>query len=491
MQSFDLYNDISVRTGGDIYIGVVGPVRTGKSTFIKRFMDLLVLPNIIDSFERERAQDELPQSAAGRTIMTTQPKFIPNEAVEIKINEARLRVRMVDCVGYLVTGAMGYDELEAPRMVRTPWVSEEIPFREAAEIGTKKVIDEHSTIGVVITTDGTITDIPRDSYVHAEEQVIGELKKIGKPFVIVLNTSEASTLEAQALQKQMQEKYSAPVVLLDVLAMTREDINNLMEKVLYEFPIRQIKFDIAGWANALKKDHWLIEEITKIITENMGNLEKVSDFKKILPAFNALDYVLPDKKAEVDLAEGKVNVRLDLDGTLFYKILGEECGYDIKDDYHLMSLVKDLIGAKKEYDKIESALRSAGDFGYGVVIPSMEELRLEEPELVKQGNRFGVKLKASAPSLHLIKVDIKTEVSPIVGTESQSQEMMKYFMSEFESDPKAIWSTDIFGKSLHELVKEGLSNKLNNLPDDVRDKMQQTLQRIVNEGDGGVLCILL
>ncbi len=491
MQSFDLYNDISVRTGGDIYIGVVGPVRTGKSTFIKRFMDLLVLPNIIDSYERERAQDELPQSAAGRTIMTTQPKFIPNEAVEIRVGDAHFRVRMVDCVGYLVSGAMGYDELEAPRMVRTPWVSEEIPFREAAEIGTKKVIDEHSTIGVVLTTDGTITDIPRESYVRAEEQVVGELKKIGKPFVIVLNTSEAGTMESQALQRQLQEKYSAPVVLLDVLAMTREDVNDLMEKVLYEFPVRQIKFDIAGWANALKKDHWLIEAITKVIEENMGGLEKVNDYKKILPAFNELEYVLPEKKAEVDLAEGKVNVRLNLDGGLFYKILGEECGYDIKDDYHLMSMVKDLIGAKKEYDKIESALKGAADFGYGVVIPSMEELKLEEPELVKQGNRFGVKLKASAPSLHLIKVDIKTEVSPIVGTESQSQEMMKYFMSEFESDPKAIWSTDIFGKSLHELVKEGLSNKLNNLPDDVRDKMQQTLQRIVNEGDGGVLCVLL
>jgi stage IV sporulation protein A len=397
----------------------------------------------------------------------------------------------VDCVGYMVSGAMGYDELEAPRMVRTPWVSEEIPFREAAEIGTKKVIDEHSTIGLVITTDGTITDIPRESYVHAEEQVIAELKKIGKPFIIVLNSSEASTLEAQAMQKQMQEKYSAPVLLLDVLGMTREDINGLMEKVLYEFPIRQIKFDLAGWANALKKDHWLIEEITKIIAENMGSLEKVNDYKKMLPAFAALDYVLPDKKAEVNLAEGKVNVRLELDGALFYKILGEECGYDIKDDYHLMSMVKDLISAKKEYDKIESALKSCGDYGYGVVIPSMEELKLEEPEIVKQGNRFGVKLKASAPSLHMIKVDIKTEVSPIVGTESQSQEMVKYFMSEFESDPKAIWSTDIFGKSLHELVKEGLSNKLNNLPDDVRDKMQQTLQRIVNEGDGGVLCVLL
>jgi stage IV sporulation protein A len=492
MQSFDLYNDIAVRTGGDIYIGVVGPVRTGKSTFIKRFMDLLVLPNIIDSYEKERAQDEMPQSAAGRTIMTTQPKFIPNEAVEIKIHDtARLRVRMVDCVGYLVSEAMGYDELEAPRMVRTPWVEGEIPFKDAAEIGTRKVIEEHSTIGVVLTTDGSITDIPRDSYVKAEEQVVSELKKIGKPFIIVLNSSEAGSPEAKSLQKTLEEKYDSPVVLLDVLAMTVEDINNLMEKVLFEFPVRMIKFDIAGWANALKKDHWLIGEMTSLITNHLDDVNRVEDFKKLLTIFDGLDYVKKEKKVEVDLAQGKAVIRLDLEGSLFYKILGEECDCDIKDDFHLMSMVKDLVSAKKEYDKIESALKNAGEFGYGIVIPSMEQLKLEEPEIVKQGNRFGVKLKASAPSLHLIKVDIQTEVSPIVGTERQSQEMMQYFMSEFENDPKEIWSTDIFGKSLHELVKEGLSNKLNNLPDDVRDKMQQTLTRIVNEGDGGVLCILL
>lgn len=491
MQSFDLYNDISVRTGGDIYIGVVGPVRTGKSTFIKRFMDLLVLPNIIDSYERERAQDELPQSAAGRTIMTTQPKFIPNEAVEIRVGDARLRVRMVDCVGYLVSGAMGYNELEAPRMVRTPWVEDEIPFREAAEIGTKKVIEEHSTIGVVLTTDGTITDIPRDSYVRAEEQVINELKQLGKPFIIVLNSSEAGTMEAKMMQKGLQEKYNAPVVLLDVLAMTTEDINALMEKVLYEFPIRQLTFDISHWANALKKDHWLISELTGLIGNNINDIGKVADYKKMLPVFDDLDYVKKEKKCEVDLAEGKVIIHLDLEDGLFYKILGEECGYEIKDDFHLMSMVKELISAKKEFDKIEFAMKNANEFGYGVVIPSMEELKLEEPEIVKQGNRFGVKLKASAPSLHLIKVDIKTEVSPIVGTETQSQEMVNYLMSEFENDPKTIWATDIFGKSLHELVKEGLANKLGNMPDDIRDKMQQTLSRIVNEGDGGVLCILL
>jgi len=423
--------------------------------------------------------------------MTTQPKFIPSEAVEIKINDAKFRVRMVDCVGYLVTGAMGYNELEAPRMVRTPWVAEEIPFREAAEIGTKKVIEEHSTIGLVLTTDGTITDIPREAYVRAEEQVVDELKKLGKPFIIVLNTSEAASMDAQMLQKNMQDKYMAPVVLLDVLAMTREDINALMEKVLYEFPIRQMNFDISHWANALKKDHWLIRDLTQLVTDNMNDIVKVNDYKRLLPVFDTLDYVKKDKKCDIDLAEGKVTVHLDLEEGLFYKILGEECGYEIKDDFHLMSMVKDLIAAKREFDKIEIALKNADEFGYGVVIPSMEELKLEEPEIVKQGNRFGVKLKASAPSLHLIKVDIKTEVSPIVGTESQSQEMVKYFMSEFENDPKMIWSTDIFGKSLHELVKEGLSNKLNNLPDDVRDKMQQTLQRIVNEGDGGVLCVLL
>lgn len=492
MQSYNLYKDISERTGGDIYIGVVGPVRTGKSTFIKRFMDMLVLPNLEDTFEKERVVDELPQSSAGKMIMTTQPKFVPNEAVRIKINnEAEMKVRMVDSVGYMVDGAMGYLENEVPRMVTTPWFDHDVPFEEAAETGTRKVINEHSTIGVVMTTDGSITEIPRSSYIQAEERVIKELLALGKPFIIILNSANPYREDTISLRKAMEDKYGVPVLLMDIMRLSENDINMMLENLLYEFPLKEINMDLPGWARALSPDHWLMSEIVNGISGTVGGLGKVRDYYGLIDAMRSLEDVNDAAVINIELGGGSVNMRLAFPETLFYRILGDECGYPIDDDYNLMSIVKDLVGAKKQFDKIEAAMRSVKETGYGLVPPSLDEMSLEEPEMVRHGGRFGVRLKASAPSLHLIRVDIETEVSPIVGSEKQSEELVKYMISEFENDPGKIWKTDIFGKPLYELVKEGLSGKLSNMPDDARIKIQETLQRIINEGSGGLICILL
>jgi stage IV sporulation protein A len=492
MQSFNLYKDISERTGGDIYIGVVGPVRTGKSTFIKRFMDILVLPNLDDTHEKERVVDELPQSSAGKTIMTTQPRFVPNEAVKIRINdEAEMKVRMVDSVGYMVDGAMGHLENNVPRMVTTPWFDHDIPFEEAAETGTRKVITDHSTIGIVMTTDGSITEIPRSSYIQAEERVVRELSELGKPFIIILNSANPQSEDTIRLRKTMEDKYGVPVVLMDIMRLSESDIAAMLENLLYEFPIREINLDMPGWARALSPDHWLMDEILKGINGSMGRMEKVRDYHGLVDMLRSLEDVKDAGDVNIQLGEGSIRISVDFPETLFYRILGDECGYPIEDDYHLVSIVKDLVSAKKEYDRLSGALDSARKTGYGIVPPMMDEMSLEEPEMVRHGGRFGVRLKASAPSMHLIRVDIQTEVSPIVGTEKQSEELVKYLLSEFENDPAKIWKTDIFGKSLHELVKEGLSGKLSHMPEDARMKIQETLQRIINEGSGGLICILL
>ena len=492
MQSYNLYKDISERTGGDIYIGVVGPVRTGKSTFIKRFMDMLVLPNLNDTHEKERVVDELPQSSAGKTIMTTQPKFVPNEAVRIKINnEAEMNVRMVDSVGYMVEGAMGHMENDAPRMVTTPWFDHDIPFEEAADTGTRKVIDEHSTIGIVMTTDGSITEIPRSSYVQAEERAIRELLSIGKPFIIILNSANPSNEDSISLRNAMASKYGVPVLLMDIMRLTNVDITTMLENLLYEFPLKEIDITMPGWARALSPDHWLMSKVLEGITGRLGAMERVRDFHELLDTLKQLEDVSEAEVARIKLGDGSIEMNVRFPDELFYRILGDECGYEIEDDYHLVSMIKGLVGAKKEYDRLEKALASVKETGYGIVPPAMDQMALEEPEMVRQGGRFGVRLKASAPSLHLIRVDIETEVSPIVGTEKQSADLVNYLLSEFESDPAKIWNTDIFGKSLHELVKEGLSGKLHNMPEDARLKLQETLQRIVNEGSGGLICILL
>lgn len=491
MEGFDLYKDIAQRTGGDIYIGVVGPVRTGKSTFIKRFMDLMVLPNIENEFIKNRAIDELPQSGSGRTIMTTQPKFVPNEAVKLEFNDKTvMSVRLVDCVGYLAQGVIGHLENDVPRMVRTPWSENEMPFEQAAEIGTRKVITEHSTIGLVVTTDGSVTGMPRSAYTESEERAVRELKELGKPFTVVLNTTDLYSMETQRLVLELEEKYGVPVVGMDVLNMTVEDISSLLERVLYEFPLRMVQIDIPPWVQALDKEHPLVSSLLQAIS-NAPEQKKMCDYPLLSDAFNELDFVNSFEISRVLPGTGCICYELELDNSLFYRILGEQCGCEIKDDFHLMSMMRDLARAKSEYDRIAPALAAAQSTGYGVVMPSMEDMVLEEPELVKQGGKCGVRLKASAPSLHLIRADIKTEVNPLVGSEQQSEEMVKYMLQGFESDTSKIWESNLFGKSLHELVQEGLSGKLVRMPAEAQHKMQLTVERIVNEGGGGLICILL
>lgn len=492
MDQWSLYRDIAGRCEGDIYVGVVGPVRTGKSTFIKRFMELLVLPNLEGEHRRDRTRDELPQSGAGRTIMTTQPKFVPDEAVELKLrDEAVFRVRLVDCVGYLIAGVLGLQDDDGSRMVRTPWFDHDIPFEQAAELGTRKVIREHSTIGIVVTTDGSVTEIPRSAYQDAEERVISELKALGKPFTVVLNSRNPSAEETRLLRDSLAERYGVPVLALDVLNMGIGDLNVLMESVLFEFPLTEVRVNAPAWLTGLSDEHWLGGAVMEAVKASAAKMGKVRDHERLRAALEGLEYVEDAAPSEIRLSEGAIEYRLTMKDGLFLKILGETCGAEISDEEHLFSLMGDLVSAKREYDRVADALKSVRATGYGLVAPSMAELSLEQPELVKQGSRFGVRLKASAPSLHMIKVDIQTEVSPVVGTEKQSEELVKYLLSGYEADSSGIWETQIFGKSLNDLVREGLSTKLMRMPDDVRQNIQSALSKIINQGSGGMICILL
>ena len=492
MVNNDIYSDIAKRTDGDIYIGIVGPVRTGKSTFIKRFMEQLVIPNITSEFRRERAVDELPQSAAGKTIMTTEPKFIPEEAVEVKINDnTKFNVRMIDCVGYIVPSAIGYIENEAPRMVVTPWFEEEIPFAMAAEIGTQKVIQDHSTIGLVVTTDGSISDIPREEYEEAEQRVIDELVSINKPFIIVLNCVDPDSAKSQKLAEQMSAKYGNVVIPVNCLALDEESINNILRQVLYAFPIKEINISMPKWITALDKNHWLKCSVMGTIRNAAADMHHVRDVDKLTERISDGDYIDGSRIDTIDLGKGSADVSIDLEKCLFYKIIGEETGIEISNDNDLMPLLKELMCIKKKYEKIESALSEVEATGYGIVMPQLDDLTLEEPEIIKQGGKYGVRLKASAPSIHMMKANIVTEVNPIVGSEKQSEELVMYLMNEFDEDPKKIWSSNIFGKSLHELVNEGLHNKLYKMPVDARLKLQETLERIINEGCGGLICFIL
>ena len=492
MDQKTLYRDIAQRTDGDIYIGVVGPVRTGKSTFIKRFMELLVLPNIVGEHRRERTMDEMPVSGAGRTIMTTQPKFIPNEAVELKLpSQAAFRVRLVDCVGYLIRGVLGTQEDETSRMVRTPWYDHDIPFEEAAELGTRRVITEHSTLGVVVTTDGSVADIPRSSYVEAEERVVRELKALGKPFIVVLNSRSPDNPDTVRLRDALSEKYDVPVALLSVEHMTLPDVNHLLESVLMEFPLSEVWLEMPKWLSALPEDHWLNRAALEGAVEAAAKMQRVRDWPQIQSAFAGSEYFTPSDMPRIRLSEGSVRCPMTLADGLFYRVLSETSGQQVEGEEHLLTLMTDLTKAKQEYDRVEEALKSVRETGYGLVTPVQSEMTLREPELFKQGSRFGVKLKASAPSYHMIRVDIETEVSPIVGTEKQSEELVQYLMSEFENDPTAIWTTNMFGKSLNELVREGLAGKLARMPEETQHKVQEALQKIINEGNGGMICILL
>ncbi len=492
MKDIEIYKDISKRTNGDIYIGVVGPVRTGKSTFIKNFMQSFVIPNIQNEYKKDRALDELPQSASGKTIMTTEPKFVPNESVEICLdNNVRFKTRLVDCVGYLVDGAVGHMEDDMPRMVKTPWSEDEMPFSRAAEIGTKKVINDHSTIGIVVTTDGTITDLDRESYVDAEERVIRELKQINKPYIVLLNSTNPNSKETKKLEEELSEKYNSRVISMDIENMKEEDFSNIFERVLEEFPVTEIGFDLPEWFNILDLDHWLKQDVIGVVKDFLDKDYSIREINQMLDQINENEVFKKVYLKDADMETGNVKVEMDITPDVFYRILSEESNFDVKSDADIFSLLREFSNTKSEYDKIAMAMEEVRIKGYGIITPTMDELKLEEPEIVKQGNKYGVKLKASAPSIHMIRADIETEVSPIVGSEKQSEDLVKYLLSEFETDPKKIWESNIFGKSLHELVNEGLHNKLYRMPDEAQMKLQETLQKIINEGSGGLICIIL
>ena len=492
MDNFNILEDIAKRTGGDIYIGVVGPVRTGKSTFIKNFMDNIVIPNISDSYSKERAKDELPQSAAGKTIMTTEPKFIPNEAVRIRTpDNLGFNVRLIDCVGYVIPDALGQIENDRPRMVNTPWSKEPVPFVEAAETGTAKVINDHSTVGLVVTTDGSVADISRSAYEEAERRVIKELKEIGKPFIVLLNCENPSSPEAAALRQELEALYGVPVMAVNCRDMAQDEIMAVLSSLLCQFPLKEICLSVPGWVDALPYGNSLKKNICDSVKEAVSGIEKLYDIETLTVKLTACDFIRNAAILSKDPGEGSATLELSVPDGLFYDTLRENTGLNIYDDKSLLNVLADLAKSKKEYDKFAYALGEVERKGYGIVFPSIEELSLEEPEIIKQGNKFGVRLKASAPSVHLIRADIETEVSPIVGTEKQSEELVHYLLKEFEVDPGKIWESDIFGKSLHELINEGLHNKLSRMPEDAQMKLQETLQKIINEGSGGLICIIL
>ncbi len=488
----DIYSDIAKRTGGDIYVGVVGPVRTGKSTFIKKFMESLVLPNIENEYDRERTKDELPQSAQGKTVMTTEPKFIPAEAVAVNLSgNSSFRVKMIDCVGFIVPEALGNTENGQVRMVQTPWQKDPLPFEEAAEMGTKKVITDHCTIGMLVTCDGTFGEIGRENYVEAEERTVRELKKYNRPFVIVLNSAKPESEQAVKLAMELEEKYSSPVALLNCVELNGDDIKKLLELVLHEFPIAEVGVNIPRYLLSLPADHPVLSSVTSSVIELASEAEKIRD---IIPFFSKLtenENIESVEIDEIDLGSGKARISAVMPEELFYKILSEQTGFEIDGEETLLPVLKQLAESKKKYDKVANAYDEVMRTGYGIVSPDPEDLTLQEPEIVKQPGGYGVKLRASAPSVHMIKADIQTEVSPMVGTEEQSEELVKYLLREFDSDKGKIWQTNIFGKSLHELVNDGLNAKLAHMPTDSRMRLCETLERIINEGSGGLICIIL
>lgn len=492
MEGQNIYDVISRRTNGDIYIGVVGPVRTGKSTFIKRFMDTLVIPNIDSEYRRERATDELPQSSAGRTIMTTEPKFIPEQAVSITVDgTANLNVRLIDCVGYIVPSALGYIENNAPRMVKTPWFEEEIPFNMAAELGTQKVITEHSTIGLVVTTDGSITEIPREEYAEAEERVINELKAIHKPFVVLLNSLNPTSSGVLQLSAELEKKYGVPVCPVNCLDMTEAEIRRILEKVLFEFPVREIGIELPRWLTSLDKTHPIRKAIFDSIRDAAASLSRISQIPSMVEEITACEHLDNAKMVGVELGRGSAEIAVSIKPGLFYQILGEATGLPVADESELMATMTELAEMKKRYMKIKDALDEVEATGYGIVMPELEEMSMEEPEIIKQSGRYGIRLRAEAPSIHMLKANITTEVSPIVGSEKQSEELVSYLLRDFEDDPEKIWESNIFGTSLYGLVNEGLHNKLYRMPADARMKLKETVERIINEGCSGLICIIV
>lgn len=487
-----IYEDIAARTAGDIYLGVVGPARTGKSTFIKRFMETLVLPSIDDDYRRQRARDELPQSGSGRTVMTAEPKFVPEEAVEIAMEGGgTFSVRLVDCVGYLVPGAVGQLEDGEPRMVHTPWFPQEIPMAEAAEIGTRKVIAEHATIGIVITTDGTITDLPREAYPEAEGRVIEELKALGKPFLILLNSAHPQGEAAQKLRAKLAEQYDVTCLAVSCLDLDQQAVTEIIQAVLYEFPLEELQLFLPDWVETLPTEHPIRTALFQAIRAQAGKLVRIRDVKPAVAAMGQCELVTGASVTGMKLGSGCCQARLELPRSLFYDTLSQQTGFALHSDRELLALLERLAVVQAEHQKVAAAMEEVRATGYGIVIPEAEELELEQPEIIKQGGRYGVRLRAKAPSIHMIRADIQAEVSPIVGSEKQSEDMLGFLLEEFEGAPEKIWQSNIFGRSFHELINEDLATKLKHMPEDAREKMRLTLERILNEGSGGLICIIL
>ncbi|MFJ7975286.1 stage IV sporulation protein A [Peribacillus sp. JNUCC 23] len=492
MEKVNIFKDIAERTGGDIYLGVVGAVRTGKSTFIKKFMELVVIPNIGTESDRARAQDELPQSAAGKTIMTTEPKFVPNQAASIHVAEGLdVNIRLVDCVGYTVPGAKGYEDENGPRMIHTPWYEEPIPFHEAAEIGTRKVIQDHSTLGVVVTTDGSIGEIPRSDYVEAEERVIEELKEVGKPFIMIINSVQPHHPDTANLRENLQEKYDIPVLTMSVEGMRESDVLSVLREALYEFPVLEVNVNLPSWVMVLKENHWLRESYQDAVRETVKDIKRLRDVDRVVGHFNDFEFIDRASLAGIEMGQGVAEIDLYAPDALYDDILKEIVGVEIRGKDHLLALMQDFAHAKAEYDQVSDALKMVKQTGYGVAAPSLHDMSIDEPEIIRQGSRFGVRLKAVAPSIHMIKVDVESEFAPIIGTEKQSEELVRYLMQDFEDNPMSIWNSEIFGRNLSSIVREGIQAKLSLMPENARYKLKETLERIINEGSGGLIAIIL
>lgn len=491
MEKIDIIRSITERTGGDIYLGIVGAVRTGKSTFIKKVIENLVVPNIEDEYEKKRALDEIPQSAQGKTIMTTEPKFVPSNGAKIRIDEFESSIRLIDCVGYVIDGCKGYEDENGPRMVKCPWYDDEIPFIEAAEIGTEKVIRDHSSIGIVITTDGSFTDIPRNNYLEAEERVVNELKEIGKPFIIVLNSSHPMLPETERLAEKLTEAYSVPVIPLSVENMTERDIYTVLREALYEFPVMEVKINMPDWIACLSPNNWLKTIYIEKIKESVIEIDKLRDVDLITNHFNNCEYISKSYLSSVDASTGIATINLEAPNDLYNKVLKEIIGTEITSKANLLKLFQDYEEAKTEYDQIKVALKMVKQTGYGVASPTLADMKLDTPEIIKQGSRYGIKLKAVAPSIHMIRVDVESTFEPIIGSEIQSKELINYLMKDYDTNPDSIWKSEIFGRSLDVIVKEGIQAKLSLLPENARFKLAQTLTKLVNKGSGNLFAIVL
>lgn len=491
MDKQEIIKNIAKRSGGDIYLGVVGAVRTGKSTFIKRVVETLIVPNIEDEYERKRALDEIPQSAAGKTIMTTEPKFVPNNAAKIKIDDFSCNIRLIDCVGYMIDKAMGATDENGPRMVKTPWYSEEIPFIEAAEIGTEKVITDHSTIGIVITTDGSIGEFDRSDYLEAESRVIEELKSLGKPFIVILNSTHPTLPDTEKLAESLRSEHNVPVLPISIEAMNEKDMYEILREALYEFPVLEIKVNMPEWIAILNPDHPVKKSYINSIKESIVQIDKLKDIENITKHFLENEMIEKSYLSEVDPATGIITVTLTAPADLYNKTLTDIIKIDVKNKADLLALFQEFNIAKKEYDQIKYALKMVKQTGYGVATPSIEDMKLDKPEIIKQGPRYGVKLKAVAPSIHMIRVDVESTFEPIIGSEVQSKELIDYLMKDQETKPNEIWKSEIFGRSLDSIVQEGIQSKINLMPDNIRFKLQTTLSKVVNKGSNNMIAIVI